>query len=249
MAEHKVVLLPQDTTEIDVTTTQAGSHRGRATWMGHDAASCCTSCRPLRRKGHRWAPSGRRSSTAPRACRTPRPPRNNAAAQADAHRRKGKPALADPDSQQAVQVAQQLPGVCCVCIGDSEAGHLLSCSSRNQLGGDHPVHWLIRACQNRALLGKKAGRLRQGGDGHAHVLYEADLKIRGREAKTAAETRSRRPEPPDPGGQGGSAARGRCGVASAVATRTGNCRRSRSTSCWSVNRTRRRARCPWNGFW
>ena len=44
-------------------------------------------------------------------------------------------------------VAQELPGVQCVCVADSEADiYEVFAEPR----GEHPVHWLIRACQDRA---------------------------------------------------------------------------------------------------
>src|SRR6202041_1867546 len=54
-----------------------------------------------------------------------------------------------------------------------------------------PVNWLIRACQDRATIGESGKHLRD----HvlaAPALYEVELRIRGRKAKTAAEDRARR---------------------------------------------------------
>ncbi len=186
MAEHKVVLLPQDTTEIDVTrpkqeVTGAGDLDGaRRGFLLHLMQAFTPQGTPL---GTVWAEILNRTDGVSHA------------STAEKQRQRKQTPIEEKESlrwltglQQARQVAQQLPGVCCVCIGDSEADIYELFSEPR---GDQPVHWLIRACQNRALLGKKAGRLRQGVM-DTPVLYEADLKIRGREAKTAAETRSRR---------------------------------------------------------
>ena len=80
-----------------------------------------------------------------------------------------------------------MPGTQCICVGDSEADiYELFAEPR----GERPVHWVFRACQDRALDGATQ-HLREQLLG-APVLYEVDLVIRGRKAKTAAEDRSRR---------------------------------------------------------
>ena len=90
--------------------------------------------------------------------------------------------------REARQVAQQLPETQCVCVGDSEADiYELLAEPR----GEPRVHWLIRACQDRALNTGRDQRLRdQVLD--TPVLYQVELRIRGRQAKTAVEDRSRR---------------------------------------------------------
>jgi hypothetical protein len=90
--------------------------------------------------------------------------------------------------RQARELAQQASSTHCICIADSEADvYELFAEER----GERPVHWLIRACQDRALAGDTPQHLRD------HVLatpklYDVDLLIRGRQAKTAAEDRARR---------------------------------------------------------
>jgi hypothetical protein len=88
----------------------------------------------------------------------------------------------------ARQVAQDLPGVCCVCIADSEADIYELFSEPR---GEQPIHWLIRACQDRALAGGEGGHIRDEVLA-TPVLYQVELKIRGRKAKTAVEDRARR---------------------------------------------------------
>jgi hypothetical protein len=90
--------------------------------------------------------------------------------------------------QQAREVTQQLPGVCCVCVADSEADIYEWFSEPR---GEQPLQWLIRACQDRALDGPQAGHLREEVLA-TPALYQVELQIRGRKAKTAAEDRSRR---------------------------------------------------------
>lgn len=93
----------------------------------------------------------------------------------------------------ARQVAARLPGVQCVCMGDSEADiYEWLAEPRSQQAGGPATDWLVRACQDRALEAA-------GSHGHlgealraAPVLYEAELLIRGRQAKTSVEQRARR---------------------------------------------------------
>jgi hypothetical protein len=84
-------------------------------------------------------------------------------------------------------LAQQLPEVECVCEADSEADiYELFAEPR----GEKPVHWLIRACQDRALESDSPGLLREQVLA-TPVLYTVDLMIRGRTPKLATEKRSR----------------------------------------------------------
>jgi hypothetical protein len=90
--------------------------------------------------------------------------------------------------REARALAQQMPATQCVCIGDSEADiYELFAETR---GEPSAVHWLIRACQDRALQGQTK-HLREQLLG-TPVLYEVELLIRGRKAKIEAEDRSRR---------------------------------------------------------
>jgi hypothetical protein len=94
--------------------------------------------------------------------------------------------------REARRVAKETPQTQCVCVGDSEADiYELFAEPRSENPGDTPVHWLIRACQDRALSTKGGTLLRE----HVlatPILYTVSLRIRGRRAKTAAETRVRR---------------------------------------------------------
>jgi hypothetical protein len=90
--------------------------------------------------------------------------------------------------REARRVAQELPEGRCIGVADSEADiYEVFAEPR----GERPIDWLIRACQDRALQGEQAGRLRDQVLA-LPVLYEVELLIRGRQAKTAAEDRARR---------------------------------------------------------
>jgi hypothetical protein len=88
----------------------------------------------------------------------------------------------------ARELAQALPQVQCVCIADSEADIYEVVAEPR---GAPPVQWLIRACQDRAVQGTAGAQLRAAVLA-TPVLYEVELKLRGRQAKTAAEDRARR---------------------------------------------------------
>jgi hypothetical protein len=89
--------------------------------------------------------------------------------------------------RQARQVAEQVPHMCCVYVADSEADiYELFAEPRGESG----LHWLIRACQDRAVVGASE-HLRD------HVLatpvrYEVTLQVRARRAKIGADERARR---------------------------------------------------------
>jgi hypothetical protein len=90
--------------------------------------------------------------------------------------------------RQAREVARQLPGVTCVCVADSEADiYELLAEPR----GGPAVHWLIRGCHDRSLREEEAEHVLEKVLA-APALYKVELLIRGREAKTKAETRARR---------------------------------------------------------
>lgn len=93
--------------------------------------------------------------------------------------------------RQARQLAQQFPEVQCLCVGDSEADiyHLFA-----EPRGEPPVHWLIRACQERCVCdetGVSAPTIREALMSRP-VLFSKEITVRGRQAKTCCETRARR---------------------------------------------------------
>jgi hypothetical protein len=186
MAEQKVVLLVQDTSEIDVTRPEQevagageldGSRRG---FLLHELHAFTPDGTPL---GTVWAETVNRTEGVSHA------------STAEKQRARKQTPIEEKESfrwltglQKAREVAQQLPEVCCVCVADSEADIYELFSEPR---GQQPVHWLIRACQDRALDGKKGGHLRDEVLA-TPVLYQVELKIRGRKAKTAVEDRARR---------------------------------------------------------
>ena len=99
------------------------------------------------------------------------------------------------DLRQAREIAGKLLLSQCIYIADSEADiYELFCEPRKLGQSDKEIDWLIRACQNRALEG-------EGQSEHRHLreqvlaspaLYEMELLIRARQAKTEVEKRARR---------------------------------------------------------
>jgi hypothetical protein len=192
VAQQKVALLAQDTTELDLTRPEqqvkgAGTLDGaRHGILLHEMQAFTPEGVPL---GTVWAEIINRTDGVKHASAMPR------------HERQCIP-IEEKESlrwltgmRAATAVAQQVPGVQCVCMADSEADiYELFAEPR----GEHPVHWLIRACQDRALQPDPlapttdAGRLLRDQVLATAVLYEVELLIRGRQAKTTAEVRGRR---------------------------------------------------------
>jgi len=185
MAEQKVVLLVQDTTEIDLTRPEqevkgAGTLDGsRSGFLLHEMHAFTPEGIPL---GTVWTEIINRTDGVAHASAKTR------------YERMCEP-IEEKESmrwltglRQARELAQQLPNVECVCVADSEADiYELFAEPR----GETPVHWLIRACQDRALDSDSTGLLRDQVLA-TPVLYTVDLLIRGRQAKIASEERGRR---------------------------------------------------------
>lgn len=186
LRRQSTVLLVQDTTEIDLSRPQqpvegAGVLDGgtRAGVLLHDMQAFSTDGVAL---GTVWAQViNRTPGTSPPARKT-RCQRQHTPIEA-------KESLRWLTGlRQAREVAGQLPGVECVCVGDSEADiYELLAEPR----GQPAVHWLIRACQNRALQEEAPGYLREQLLA-APMLYTVELKVRGRTAMTQVEERARR---------------------------------------------------------
>jgi Transposase DNA-binding/Transposase Tn5 dimerisation domain/Transposase DDE domain len=186
MAEQEVVLLVQDTTEADLTRPEqevegAGELDGaRRGFLLHVMQAFTPNGTPL---GAVWAEVLNRTEGV-----------SHASAAEKALERKQTP-IEEKESlrwltglREARTAAQEMPEVQCVCIADSEADiYEVFAEPR----GEQPVHWLIRACQDRATLGHVGQQLRKQVLA-APALYEVELPIRGRSAKTAAEDRARR---------------------------------------------------------
>ncbi len=193
IAEQSVVLLVQDTTELDFTRPEvqmagAGSLDGsprRGAFL-HPLVAFTPDGTPL---GTCWATMWTRDEPAEETARE------------KAQRRKAT-AITDKESQrwldglrQARTVAQQVPTTQCICIGDSESDiYELFAEPR----GDQPVDWLVRACQDRALQKQAlenaehtARQIRAAVEAQP-VLFTKTISVRGRDPKVSCETRGRR---------------------------------------------------------
>jgi hypothetical protein len=191
MAEHKVVLLVQDTTEIDLTRPQqqvagVGELDGwRRGLLLHEMQAFTVDGTPL---GTAWAQVLNRQEGVSRATA------------AYKQRRRRQQPIEQKESmrwlvglREAGALARMLRQSQCVCIADSEAD-IYEWFIESRSDSSAQADWLVRACQDRALEAQE-----EGGPGHLRervlatpVLYEVELLIRGREAKTAMEDRSRR---------------------------------------------------------
>jgi hypothetical protein len=185
LAEQKVALLVQDTSEIDLTRPKQevagagdldGSRRG---FLLHEMQAFTPEGIPL---GTVWAEILNRTEGV-----------SHAPVAEKEHAKKHTP-IEDKESlrwltglRQARAVAEQLPQVQCVCVADSEADiYELFAEPRGA------AHWLIRACQNRALQEADAGLHLREQVLTTPLLYQVELRVRGRQAKTAVEKRGRR---------------------------------------------------------
>jgi hypothetical protein len=186
VAQQETVLLVQDTTEIDLTRPEqevvgAGELDGsRQGILLHEMQAFTPEGTPL---GTVWAEVLNRTEGV-----------SQASAAEKSRERKSLP-IEDKESlrwltglREARAVAEQVPGVRCVCVADSE-GDIYELFAEPR--GKQPVHWLIRACQDRAVEGQPGQHLRAQVLA-TPVLYQVELLIRGRRAKTAAEDRARR---------------------------------------------------------
>jgi hypothetical protein len=96
--------------------------------------------------------------------------------------------------RQAREEARHCPSTQFICVADSEADiyEVLVEGTTEPASGD----WIVRACQNRAVLGensakKGGGLLREQVLGQP-VLFQHTISVRGRKAKVGCETRGRR---------------------------------------------------------
>jgi hypothetical protein len=186
VAQQPIALLVQDTSEIDLTRPEQevvgagaldGSRRGV---LLHEMHAFTPDGTPL---GTVWAEVLNRTEGVSHA------------SPAEKHDERKHTPIEEKESmrwltglREARQLAQELPGVQCVCVADSEADIYEWFAEPR---GEQPVHWLIRACQDRALETDSGRHLRDQVLA-TPLLYKVELLIRGRKAKTAAEDRARR---------------------------------------------------------
>ena len=97
--------------------------------------------------------------------------------------------------RRAREVAAVAPGTTCVCVGDSESDiyEFFAESRRTEAGGR--VEWLVRACQDRRLVkpgaAAEATLLRQAVSA-APELFTHEISVRGRSPKIPGKDRARR---------------------------------------------------------
>lgn len=189
IAEHQIVLLVQDTTELDLTRPEqqvvgAGpmdSLSRRGIYL-HPMEAFTTDGTPL---GTVWAHAWTRDE--------------EYFSKPQAEKRKRRKALPIEEKESfrwlqglrcSREIAQELPQVQVVCVGDSESDiyHLFA-----EPRGGRPVHWLIRACQERNAENSDGsqGVIRECVMA-SPVLFTKRISVRGRRAKTSCETRTRR---------------------------------------------------------
>jgi hypothetical protein len=192
--EQTVVLCVQDTSEIDLTRPHqpvegAGplASDARRGVLLHRLDAFTTDGTPL---GRVWSQVHARDDE---SLQTPQPEKRK--------RRKAAP-IEDKESfrwleglRKTRELAEQCPGVTCVCVADSEADiYELFAEER---GPTNPIHFLVRLCQDRALAVDPPGVEDQASSIRSRVqsgavLFTKEISVRGREAKFACEHRGRR---------------------------------------------------------
>jgi Transposase DNA-binding/Transposase Tn5 dimerisation domain len=216
MAEQETVLIAQDTTEIDLTKPEqqvqgAGPLDGSARRGGfiHPLHAFTIDGTPL---GTAWCMNWAREQEAEPLSKEQKRRQRKAAPIEEKESQRWIEGL-----RQAREIAQEMPQTRCVCIADSEAD-IYEFFAEPQ--GLVPVHWLIRACQDRALevmdddepgpefeadesrdSEEKSEEKAEAGQVSSHlrsrvmdtpVLFTRQITVRGRKAKLSCETRGRR---------------------------------------------------------
>jgi hypothetical protein len=193
IAAQPVVLLPQDTTEVDVTRPQQqvvdagplddGARRGAQLHLMHAFTPDGTPLGTLRA-----APWARDDEAETNAART--------RAQRAAMPIEDKESLRWLEAmRQAREEARRYPETQFVCIADSESDIYEVIAEG--MAEPRPADWIVRACQDRALVGDvtagaTATNHLRAAVLAAPVLFTKTIEVRGREAKTACEDRGRR---------------------------------------------------------
>jgi hypothetical protein len=186
VAEQKIALLVQDTSELELTRPEqqvvgvGELDSARRGFLLHEMQAFTPEGTPL---GTAWATFINRTDGISHA------------SAAEKNRQRKHTPIEDKESlrwltglREARRIAQQLPAVQCVCVADSEADiYELFAEPR----GERPVHWLIRACEDRALDGDATGAHLREQVLTTPVLYQMELSIRARKAKTAVQEHGR----------------------------------------------------------
>jgi hypothetical protein len=193
---QSVVLLVQDTTELDLTRPE--QQMTGAGWLDGSSRRGAL-LHPL----VAFTPDGTPLGTCWQTMWTREEPNVETVAEKQARRK--ATAIEQKESQrwveglrQARAVAQQVPTTTCVCIADSEADiYELFAEPR----GERSVQWLVRACQDRAVVPEAKPAHGSDGDTVRHiraavesqpVLFRQEIHVRGRKVKVSCETRGRR---------------------------------------------------------
>ncbi len=193
IAENRVVLMIQDTTELDLTRPEvqvvgAGPMDGSARRGAflHLMEAFTDDGTPL---GAVWADVWTRSDE------------EISRSQEEKQKQRKVTPIEEKESyrwleglRQARAVAQESPTTTCVCIADSEADIYEVIAEGRDNG--HSIPWLIRASADRSLLEtgeaqEQAAHLRETVMA-APVLFTQPIDVRGRTPKTGCETRGRR---------------------------------------------------------
>jgi Transposase DNA-binding/Transposase Tn5 dimerisation domain len=191
VAEQPVVILVQDTTEIDLT-------RPEQVVQGAGPLDGNTRVGALLHALHAFTPDGTPLGTlAANAWARG----EQAAASALSRAQRAATPIEEKESirwgatlRQARVLAAACPTTRCVCVADSESDVYEALLEGTQGSGE--LDWIVRACQNRAL---SPGNAEETGTAYlrehlliAPVLFQRAIGVRGRESKVACETRSRR---------------------------------------------------------
>jgi hypothetical protein len=191
MAAQKVVLFVQDTTEVDLTRPQQ-QVLGAGPLDGSNRRGAFL--HPL----HAFAPDGTPLGTVAAEAWAREEDDPSLTAEDKRRQRKAAP-IEEKESlrwltglRQARDEAVRLPGVQCICVADSEADiyEVLA----EPTGEACKVDWIIRACQDRALVSEAedAGNLLRARVLASPVLFTQLIHVRGRESKVSCEKRARR---------------------------------------------------------
>jgi hypothetical protein len=193
IAAHPVVVLVQDTTELDLTRPEAqvvgtGPMDGpaRRGCFLHPLEAFTVDGTPL---GAVWSKAWARSDE-PDMTKAEKRKRRKAAPIEEKESGRWIEGL-----QKARAVAAATPETTCICVADSEADiYEVFTEPRGDETG-RPVEWLIRACQNRAVTvaedASEVTWLRQAVLA-TPLLFTQEISVRGRTPKTACEDRVRR---------------------------------------------------------
>jgi hypothetical protein len=188
--EQPVVLLVQDTTEVDLTRPQqqvAGAGpmatAARRGLFLHLVSAFTTDGTPL---GDVWSQTWIRDDASLKQTRVAKRKVRKAAPIEDKESFRWLEGL-----RQSRSFAQRCPNTTCVCVADSEADiYEVFAEPR---GESQPVQWLIRLGQDRAVAASEATVAGLVGErvAAAPVLFTKEISIRSREAKIACESRRR----------------------------------------------------------